>query len=63
MAVQESEHLVGDRKRFVFLIDVVVQRVNDLVEAKSHAALIVLRMVLRVGKSGTGPERIVDLLE
>ena len=62
-AMQGGEHLVGNCVRLVFLVDIVVQRIDNLVEAKSHATLEVLRAVFRVRRSSTGLERVVDLLE
>ena len=58
-----SKHLEHNCVWLVLLIDVIVQWVDDLVEAKSHAVLEVLRMIFRVGNASAGSKHRIDLLE
>ena len=57
-----GEHLEHYCIGLVLFVDVIIERVDDLIEAEGHAVLEVLRMILRVRNTSISLKCRVDLL-
>ena len=58
-----GEHLEHYCVGLVLFVDVIIERIDDLIEAEGHAVLEVLRMILRVRNASSSSKCRVDLLE
>ena len=57
-----GEHLEHYCIGLVLFVDVIIERIDDLIEAEGHAVLEVLRMILRVRNTSISLKCRVDLL-
>ena len=58
-----SENFVSCCERFMLFVDVLMQRIDDLIEAEGHATLEVLAVILRRRRPGASLECIVSLAQ